>query len=476
MNNLPNSPPPAHPEKTLAAAMSPSQGQHNQISQQVGSAVARSGLQEAPSTMVDLFALQSSQPASSYLQQHLLAQQASQASAMPSSLHLQLLLQQQQQQQQENERAAATQLQMLLRRQQLTNLLASEQRGIAQGAHFQGQPQGQPHPYSALLGCIQPSTALGNTSIRQTNISNLLGQGSNNDAYSSLLRNEERRGPEEVKETGPNTGEPDSTANKQDVEEDRQDDDDDDKEEEEEETASEHTDEDDLINDTFPFKVYRMLMKAEEDDKESIVSFTPSSRAFRIHKPIDFATQVMPEYFTTSLMASFQRQLNLYGFRRITEGPDKGAYFHEHFRKGRISLCRNIKRKKTRVKARQGSFTSLPAATNPGATMTIRQLLADQAAQAASRHSILSGIDGGLGTAVAAPPFGTSGAFGAALGAFGGDWGVGVCWNLSSRPALMAALSTSLQQQQQADLIQQILLNQRQGQPEKADDNSSKFA
>lgn len=31
-------------------------------------------------------------------------------------------------------------------------------------------------------------------------------------------------------------------------------------------------------------------------------------------------------------MSSFQRQLNLYGFRRITKGKDTGAYFHPNFR------------------------------------------------------------------------------------------------------------------------------------------------
>lgn len=43
-------------------------------------------------------------------------------------------------------------------------------------------------------------------------------------------------------------------------------------------------------------------------------------------------------------MTSFQRQLNLYGFRRVTKGEDVGAYYHPKFQKGRRDLIAEIKR------------------------------------------------------------------------------------------------------------------------------------
>lgn len=43
-------------------------------------------------------------------------------------------------------------------------------------------------------------------------------------------------------------------------------------------------------------------------------------------------------------MTSFQRQLNLYGFRRLSKGEDQGCYFHPKFQRNRKDLLSEIKR------------------------------------------------------------------------------------------------------------------------------------
>jgi len=68
----------------------------------------------------------------------------------------------------------------------------------------------------------------------------------------------------------------------------------------------------------------------------------------------------MPIYFNQTKFASFQRQLNLYGFRRITQGRDKGAYYHESFLRGRRILCQHMKRQKIKgTKVRRSIVPSM---------------------------------------------------------------------------------------------------------------------
>ena len=52
----------------------------------------------------------------------------------------------------------------------------------------------------------------------------------------------------------------------------------------------------------------------------------------------------MPSYFRQSKLTSFQRQLNLYGFSRITTGQDRGGYYHELFLRHRLFLCQSMVR------------------------------------------------------------------------------------------------------------------------------------
>ena len=79
-----------------------------------------------------------------------------------------------------------------------------------------------------------------------------------------------------------------------------------------------------------------------------IVTWCSHGRAFIMHKPKIFAAEIMGVYFKQSKLTSFQRQLNLYGFRRITQGVDAGAYYHELFLRGRHQLCMRMQRQKVK--------------------------------------------------------------------------------------------------------------------------------
>ena len=66
----------------------------------------------------------------------------------------------------------------------------------------------------------------------------------------------------------------------------------------------------------------------------------------------------MAKYFKQTKFASFQRQLNLYGFSRITTSLDRGGYYHEMFLRGKRFLTHRISR--MRVKGTKVRMASAP--------------------------------------------------------------------------------------------------------------------
>ena len=98
----------------------------------------------------------------------------------------------------------------------------------------------------------------------------------------------------------------------------------------------------------FPTKLHDMLnhIALHETELSDIISWQPHGRCFLVKKPKQFTKSVLPRFFDQRKYASFQRQLNLYGFSRITTGSDRGSYYHELFLRTKRILCRGIQRKK----------------------------------------------------------------------------------------------------------------------------------
>lgn len=106
-----------------------------------------------------------------------------------------------------------------------------------------------------------------------------------------------------------------------------------------------------MINDkrynamSFPRKLHAMLEDAGEQNMEGIVSWQPSGKSFKVLQPKRFADEIMQKYFNQSKYKSFQRQLNIYGFRRIHHGPNMGGYQHKHFVRHSLDECDQVVRR-----------------------------------------------------------------------------------------------------------------------------------
>ena len=90
----------------------------------------------------------------------------------------------------------------------------------------------------------------------------------------------------------------------------------------------------------FPWRLHEMLDDMEATGETNIVSWLPDGRTFKVHDPQAFTKKIVPKWFKHKCYKSFQRQLHLYGFRRVQEGQDKGKKLEKRsvlcFR---VSLC-----------------------------------------------------------------------------------------------------------------------------------------
>jgi len=95
----------------------------------------------------------------------------------------------------------------------------------------------------------------------------------------------------------------------------------------------------------FPEKLIEVL---ERSDTASVITWLPHGRSFIVRDTKLFVAEVLPRFFRQSKFMSFTRQLNLWGFKRITKGVDSGAYYHELFLRGKAHLAKRMRRRKVK--------------------------------------------------------------------------------------------------------------------------------
>jgi hypothetical protein len=144
------------------------------------------------------------------------------------------------------------------------------------------------------------------------------------------------------------------------------------------------------VNQQKPFLQALMDLLSQEDPE--IVTWLPSGTAFIVRSPKKFVEMVLPRYFKQTKIASFYRQLNMYGFRRIVDGPDMGAYHHELFVRVKPHLCSTIlrKRRSRKQKAPKSVWEGTAIKSTPRALPVMVQPSTDESDVQAPMAALLS--------------------------------------------------------------------------------------
>nr|AKZ42285.1 heat shock factor protein 1 isoform 1 [Castor fiber] len=125
-----------------------------------------------------------------------------------------------------------------------------------------------------------------------------------------------------------------------------------------------------------PAFLTKLWTLVSDPDTDTLICWSPSGNSFHVFDQGQFAKEVLPKYFKHNNMASFVRQLNMYGFRKVVHIEQGGLlkperddteFQHPCFLRGQEQLLENIKRKVTSVstlksedvKIRQDSVTKL---------------------------------------------------------------------------------------------------------------------
>ncbi|XP_023418127.1 heat shock factor protein 1 isoform X5 [Cavia porcellus] len=107
-----------------------------------------------------------------------------------------------------------------------------------------------------------------------------------------------------------------------------------------------------------PAFLTKLWTLVSDPDTDALICWSPSGNSFHVFDQGQFAKEVLPKYFKHNNMASFVRQLNMYGFRKVVHIEQGGLvkperddteFQHPCFLRGQEQLLENIKRKVTSV-------------------------------------------------------------------------------------------------------------------------------
>ncbi|KAJ0262479.1 Heat stress transcription factor B-3 [Hirschfeldia incana] len=108
----------------------------------------------------------------------------------------------------------------------------------------------------------------------------------------------------------------------------------------------------------FLVKTYKVV---EDPTTDEVISWNEDGTGFVVWQPAEFARDLLPTLFKHCNFSSFVRQLNTYGFRKVS--TTRWEFSNEMFLKGQRELMCNIRRRKSSLYSHNKSHQVVPTTT-----------------------------------------------------------------------------------------------------------------
>ncbi|XP_054435039.1 heat shock factor protein 4 [Pteronotus mesoamericanus] len=114
-----------------------------------------------------------------------------------------------------------------------------------------------------------------------------------------------------------------------------------------------------------PAFLSKLWVLVGDPSTDHLIRWSPSGTSFLVSDQSRFAKEVLPQYFKHSNMASFVRQLNMYGFRKVVSIEQGGLlrperdhveFQHPSFVRGREQLLERVRRKVPTLRSDDGRW------------------------------------------------------------------------------------------------------------------------
>ncbi|XP_056877020.1 heat shock factor protein 1 isoform X1 [Takifugu flavidus] len=145
-----------------------------------------------------------------------------------------------------------------------------------------------------------------------------------------------------------------------------------------------------LSGSNVPAFLTKLWTLVEDPDTDPLICWSKTGNSFHVFDQGRFSKEILPKFFKHNNMASFIRQLNMYGFRKVVHIEQGGLvkperddteFQHPFFIRGQENLLENIKRKVTNVSAMRQEEVKMSAEE-------VNKLLSDIHAMKGKQESI----------------------------------------------------------------------------------------